>query len=140
MATQRIWPHANVNHARAEHGYLEALLDETKRALQPSANPEQAQRAVAHFVEALTKHLEHEEKIYFPPLRALRPEHKLALKNFQLTHAQLRSQMQAVHSFLHDGALLEAGQAFEQLSAAFKAHEVEEEKLFRVLSLETQNL
>lgn len=140
MTSKESWPHESVNNARAEHGYLQALLEETRRALQPSTNPEQARSALAHLIEALTKHLDQEEKIYFPPLRALRPEHKAALRNFQLTHEHLRNQMQEVENRFRSDALVEAADAFEQLSASFNAHEQEEEKLFRALARETKKL
>ncbi len=140
MPSNQIWPHTKENAARAEHGYLYALLDEMQTALQLDANREQAHRAFAHFAEALTGHLDREEKIYFPSWSAQHPEHRVNLQNLEITHEQLREQLSKMQSALHGSAHAKAMYVFEHLRVLFRAHEQEEERLFRKLTPDTQSL
>lgn len=140
MPSDRIWPHAKENAARAEHGYLHTLLEEMHTTLRSDANREQVRRAFTHFAEVLTEHLDREEKIYFPAWSIQHPEHESCLRNLESAHEQLRRQLRKVQSSLHDGAYNKALQTFEHLSTLFRTHEQEEEQFFRKSIPDAQSL
>jgi hypothetical protein len=115
-----------------EHDRLEALLEAAREALAPGREA-RAGECLARLAAALEAHLAHEERLHFPPIRALCPERRPALERLNAAHAGFRGGLLELRSRLEGAQLAEARRALDALAADFARHESEEEALLGAL-------
>ena len=77
---------------QAEHRELDACFDAVRTALHDEDGA-RAAAAVEGLQRLLEAHFESEELLYYPPLRALRPDREPALEGFTRDHEELCAQL-----------------------------------------------
>jgi hypothetical protein len=120
-----------------QHRLLESLFAESREAL-AGEEAEAMGRVVASLRDALEAHFELEDRLYHPPIRALRPQHAETLRSIAGGHARFLVQLAAIVEGIGDGALPDARAWFEELTREFAAHEALEEGLLRAIDLEAE--
>lgn len=120
----------------AEHRRLEAIFAEVMGALREGEPPDAIGDAFAALREAIEAHVDQEDQLYYPALRALRPEHRPAIERLIASHAQFRAHLAEVAALVAGGEVARVGAALEALLRGFAAHEVAEEGMLRALDTE----
>jgi hemerythrin len=122
----------------AQHRRLDALFAETRAALRQGAPG--AGDCFATLANLLEAHFIQEDELYYPAIRALRPERKVALLEFTGAHRRFRELLRQIEGRLRAGSVEEAAEILEELAAAFASHEVSEEKQLHSLDRELAQL
>jgi hypothetical protein len=86
--------------------------------------------------EALDAHFDQEDRLYYPPIAALRPAHRATVTAIGEAHRWFRQRFGEIAAALDGGSLAAARRAFEEFVDAFAKHEVIEEELVRSLESE----
>jgi hypothetical protein len=79
----------------------------------------------------LEAHLGHEDRLYYPALRALRPAERDALWSFATAHEAFRARLRAIAAALAQGPLDAAWRLLERTARELALHERQEEILLR---------
>jgi hypothetical protein len=116
----------------AAHHKLDALLDETRSALR-AGDERRARASFAHLRAALDAHFDQEDSLYYPSIRALRPDLKKTVEGFLAAHAKFSARLAAIGASLDADALADAEHALEAFGAAFASHEASEEQVLLAL-------
>ncbi|MDH3211479.1 MAG: hemerythrin domain-containing protein [Myxococcales bacterium] len=116
----------------AAHHKLDALLDETRSALQ-AGEEGRARASFAHLRAALEAHFDQEDSLYYPSIRALRPDLKKAVEGFLAAHAKFSARLAEIGASLDTDALADAERALEAFGTAFASHEASEERVLLAL-------
>lgn len=119
----------------AAHRSLDGLFDSTRRSLE-EGHGASATDAFCRLREALEAHFEQEDRLYYPPIAALRPEAREAVEHIAADHEAFRTKFGEIGAQLESGRLEEAGRAFCEFAADFSIHEAAEEKLLAELDRE----
>ena len=119
----------------AEHQELEALFAAARAALR-GRDGEAAAAALERLRGLLAGHFESEEHLYYPTLRALRPERASALLGFASDHERLVERIARAQRALERASLAEAKAALEQVAEEFVRHEEGENALLDALEQE----
>jgi hypothetical protein len=114
----------------AAHRALEVLFGRTRDAFAARDVP-LARERFTELREALETHFEQEDRLYYPTIRALRPESREALARISAGHAEYRSAFAAIDACLAEGDLAGAAARFEEFARSFARHEEAEESLLR---------
>ena len=117
-----------------EHVRLHALLESTRVAF--AEGLAEGRRALAVLGSALDAHLEHEDRLYYPTILALRPQHRGSLARISATHDELRALLARALRSAEAASLPDARAAVERLTAAFARHEDEESAWLEALEAE----
>lgn len=129
------------------HARLEVLLDAVASACRGSRR-EHAHAAAVHLHDGLEAHLEREERLYFPPIAALRPERGDGLAHLLQAHEAIRAHVRLLCEHLardearagagdDAGADLAAGErALADLRRRLAEHEEAEERFLDQLEAE----
>jgi len=113
------------------------LFRETRKEFQPSADVERVRTAFGRLANAIKKHYDYEDRIYFPSLSSIQPEYKSELQELSLAHERFRSRILSIQMLLGNrDNLEEASRCFETFCKLFEAHEAEENEFFHVLDIE----
>ena len=121
----------------AEHRRLDAMFEALLDALRRGRDGDLDVRAAfAEMRETLESHIDQEDRLYYPAVRALRPIHRAAIEGLVDAHELFRSRLGEIDASLADGALAEAERALAEFIAAFAAHEAAEERLLRSIDQE----
>jgi hypothetical protein len=115
----------------AEHRRLDALFAEVGIALSEPGASGDAGTAFARLRERLESHVDQEDRLYYPAVRALRPEHRASIRALVQAHEGFRAQLHEIAARLDAGDRGGAEAALRALAHAFAAHEVSEERLLR---------
>lgn len=118
---------------RKQNRAIDALFREASRLLR-KADPESD--ALARLEQTLDAHFDREDRLYFPPILALRPEHRPRLEACTASHDWFRARLQEIREQLRSDALAEAVRGLERLAAAFAEHEAREEEVLACLERE----
>lgn len=86
--------------------------------------------------EALDAHFDQEDRLYYPPIAALRPGHKRTVAGIGEAHRRFREHFGEIATALEAGSLAAAQRAFEEFLDSFAKHEAIEEELVRSLESE----
>jgi hypothetical protein len=121
----------------AEHVGLNALLEEVLDLL-GNGDAASVAEAVERLRVALHAHFEQEDALHYPTVRALRPEHDVAVARFAEGHGRLRRELEAVAAVLETGDLPRGAAALAAFAEAFGRHEAAEEELLRSLEAELE--
>jgi hypothetical protein len=116
----------------AEHGLVAALLRGVEEAC-AGGDAAGARRACGRLREGLEAHLTREETLYFPPLGALRPERRAALRQLVAVHGELRELLHELEARLGAGELVAGAGVLARLAARFATHEADEEAFLDAL-------
>jgi len=81
--------------------------------------------------DELERHLAQEDRLYYPTLSTLRPEHRETLHHFVTDHGSFRADLEVIGDRLEAGEIAEARTRFDALVRSFAAHEVQEEDFLR---------
>lgn len=88
-----------------------------------------ARASFAALREALETHFEQEDSLYYPAIRALRPDTRETLARIAEGHQQFRETFADIDARIAEGALREAATRFDAFAEAFAQHEAMEEAL-----------
>jgi len=119
----------------AAHRSLAAMFEETRAALRDGDGAE-AGAAFGRLREALEVHFEQEDRLYYPAIRALRPDRAEAVDQVGAAHERFIRRFEVIHGQIEAGELKDAVQSFEEFAEAFVYHEIREEDLIRSLEKE----
>jgi hemerythrin-like domain-containing protein len=123
-----------------EHRRLDALFETLLAALRRGdGHAIGARDAFAELRNALESHIDQEDRLYYPALRALRPVHRPLITDLVDAHVLFRSRLEALEARLSStssNALPEAERAAADFAAAFGAHEASEEAMLRSIDAE----
>ncbi len=112
----------------AAHRSLEGFFENTRRSLEEGLDAP-AIDAFCRLREALESHFEQEDRLYFPPIAALRPEARTAVRGFAAAHDAFRAKLGEIGALIEKGCLDDASRAFGEFAEKFSIHEAAEEKL-----------
>ena len=121
----------------AAHRRLDALFEGAREALARGV-PEAARRVLAELQEALADHFEQEDRLYYPAIGSLRPEHRDSVERFATDHGRFLDQLERVAERVRARSLADAARAFEDFALDFAGHEAGEEALLEALRVEVE--
>jgi hemerythrin len=124
-----------ISRVGAVHRSLAAMFDETRTAFRDGDEAE-AGSAFARLREELEAHFEKEDRLYYPAIRALRPDRAEAVNRVGKAHEQFLRRFELIVEQIQAGKLNEAERSFEEFAEAFIFHEIREEDLIRSLERE----
>ena len=116
----------------AAHRSLDSLFETTRRSLEEGLGAP-ATDAFCRLREALEAHFELEDRLYYPPIAALRPEARISVQQFAAAHEVFRKKFGEIGDLLERSRFDEAGRVFGQFAEVFAIHEAAEEKLLAEL-------
>ena len=119
----------------AAHRSLAAMFEETRAAFRDEDEAEVA-AAFGRLREELEAHFEKEDRLYYPAIRALRPDRAEAVGRVEMAHEQFVRRFELIVVQIRTGKLDEAERSFEEFAEAFIFHEIREEDLIRSLERE----
>ena len=117
------------------HRRLDSLLGETRSALR-AADEARASASFQHLRTALEAHFDQEDRLYYPSIRALRPDLKPTVEGFVAAHAKFGELLAEISASLDGGSLANAQQALEAFADALAPHEAREEEMLHTLDRE----
>lgn len=120
----------------AEHGRLDSLIAELLGNLRETTEGASLQEAFGQLRDQFEAHLEREDRLYYPALRALRPGHRERLAAIATAHETFHSQLAQIEASLERGAIDAVARGLESLASQFAVHEVAEEQLLRQIDQE----
>jgi hypothetical protein len=118
-----------------QHRRLAVLFQDTRSAF-GGGEPERVRACFAGLREALDAHFDQEDRLYYPPIAALRPAHRATVAAIGEAHRWFRQRFGEIEAALDAGSLPAARRAFDEFVEAFAKHEVIEEELVRSLESE----
>lgn len=121
-----------------QHRRLRGLFTDVREALQAGFGLEDARDALARLGEALDAHFEQEDRLYFPPIASLRPEHRARIAALAEEHTDFRERLARIARDLDSDARESSAQAFREFTADFGDHEKSEQKLLAELDRHLQ--
>jgi hemerythrin len=124
-----------ISRVAAVHRSLAAMFDETRAAFRDGDEVEAA-AAFGRLREELEAHFEQEDRLYYPAIRALRPDRAEAVDRVGMAHAQFLRRFELIVEQIQVGKMEEAERSFEEFAEAFIFHEIREEDLIRSLEKE----
>jgi hypothetical protein len=111
------------------------MFDETRAAFR-EGNEAEAAAAFGRLQEELEAHFEQEDRLYYPAIRALRPDRAEAVDRVGMAHKQFIRRFGLIVEQIRAGKLDAAERSFEEFAEAFIFHEIREEDLIRSLERE----
>jgi hemerythrin len=111
------------------------MFDETRAAFRDGDEAE-ATVAFGRLREELEAHFEQEDRLYYPAIRALRPDRAEAVNRVGKAHQQFVRRFRLIVDQIQAAKLDEAERSFEEFAEAFIFHEIREEDLIRSLERE----
>lgn len=122
----------------AEHRRLDGLLAEACDAFRGGQGSDSGVEAFQELREALEIHFDQEDRLYYPAIRALRPDFKAGLQEFIAEHEKFRTQLENIETLLARADFEGSGRAIEMLAGEFGRHEVSEESVLQRLDRELE--
>ena len=117
------------------HRRLDTLLGETRSAL-CATDEARASASFEHLRAALEAHFDQEDRLYYPSIRALRPDLEPIVDGFVAAHAKFGGLLGEISESLDAGSLADAQQALEAFADAFAPHEEREDGMLLALDRE----
>jgi hypothetical protein len=118
----------------AQHRRLDPLFEAVRSAFERAAA--QADRALAELEEALATHFDQEDRLYYPTIGSLRPEHRGRVERFAADHQRFLAHLEAIGEHVRGRGLADAARDFEVFAGDFARHEAQEEALLHDLQVE----
>jgi hypothetical protein len=120
----------------AQHRRLNSHFEGLLEALRAGGAPDALRDDFRRLREALEAHVDQEDRLYYPAVRALRPVHRPVLEELVVAHEIFRSQLGAIEASLAEAAFSAAERALVEFVEGFAAHEAAEEALLRRIDAE----
>ena len=120
----------------AEHRRLDAMFETLLAALRDGASDPAVRDLFNEMREALEAHIDQEDRLYYPAVRALRPVHRNVIEGLVGAHELFRAQLGEIDASLASGVVTEAGRALAAFVKAFGEHEAAEERLLHAIDEE----
>jgi hemerythrin len=131
------WEDRSIERSIAEqHRRFDSMFEEILAALREGEPPEAIRDAFAQLREALESHIDQEDRLYYPSLRALRPAHRSVLDGLAVAHDAFRTRIEEIDARLGARDLGDAERALGAFGEAFAAHEAAEEQLLARIDAE----
>ncbi len=94
--------------------------------------------ALVELGDALAAHFEQEDRLYYPTVGSLRPEHRSTIERLAGDHERFLARLGGIAARVRGGALEDGAQEFERFATDFAGHEAAEEALLRALQAEVE--
>jgi Hemerythrin HHE cation binding domain len=120
----------------SEHRQLDTLFRSTRASLDSSTDQGEAEEVFGRLQEAVDGHLAQEDRLYYPPIWALRPEYKDTLEALLGAHDDFRARLAEIASHLARGARAAALAGFDAFVEDFGRHEAGEERVLEQIERE----
>jgi hemerythrin-like domain-containing protein len=120
----------------AQHRRLDSRFAGLIEALRAGGAPDALRDDFRRLRETLEAHVDQEDRLYYPAVRALRPVHRPVLEELMDAHEIFRSQLGVIEASLAEQAFAEAERALVEFVEGFAAHERAEEALLRRIDAE----
>ena len=127
---------ATLREIAAAHLHLDDLFRRAGSALHDASTGDDARRAFDQLREALDVHFAQEDRLYYPPIRALRAGRIPVLAARCEAHERFRRDVATIARKLDLGRVDEAAAGLAALEHAFAQHELREEEMLRGLEHE----
>jgi hypothetical protein len=135
VARAKLWHHGLVrDEIVAQHRELDGLFEGVRSAFADAGR--ETGEALGELGEALAAHFEQEDRLYYPTVGSLRPEHRSTVERLAGDHERFLGRLEGVAERVRHGGLEQAAQEFERFAADFARHEAAEEALLRALQAE----
>jgi hypothetical protein len=123
--------------AAREHRRLDGMFETVLASLRSDdADGRAAGAAFAELRAALEAHIDQEDRLYYPAVRALRPVHTPVIEQLVDAHESFRAELDAVEAHLASGALDAAERTLAKFVEVFGLHEIAEERLLQSIDEE----
>ena len=130
-------PDRSIERSIAEqHRRLDAMFEEILACLREGESRSAVRDAFARLRDALESHLDQEDRLYYPPLRALRPAHRADLDSLIVAHTGFRTRLDAIGAQLDAPEHADLERTIAAFAEAFGAHEANEERLLARIDAE----
>lgn len=120
-----------VERVRVDHARLDDLFSELRDAIAGGVGSATVAALFERLRANLEVHLAQEDRVYYPGLRGLRPEHRRLLDAFCTAHDEFRSELGAIAAALGDGSDLDLERRIDAMARRFVMHESAEELLLQ---------
>jgi hypothetical protein len=121
---------------RSEHRRLDSLFHEARAILEAQRTHGDVAATVGRLQEAVDGHLTQEDRLYYPPIWALRPQYKDALQALLAAHDEFRRRLAEIVRDVAEGAFAAALTRFDAFAEDFGRHEAREEQLLERIERE----
>ena len=115
-----------------EHSELDELVEALEQVL-ASGSLVRARQAVADLEGVLDAHFTVEERVYFPLIERLSPDHQGTVQAASSGHRKIGELLDGLAELVENGQLVEARRTLEQLLERFRLHESQEVRLIEDL-------
>ena len=112
-----------------EHRRLEALFEEVLGALREGRPLEVIRGAFATLADTLVAHVKQEDRIYYPAVAKLHPQHQEVLRGLVEVHRDFRRRLSEIGKQLAAADVGAAERALAEYAEDFAKHEAVEEQL-----------
>jgi hypothetical protein len=119
-----------------EHRRLDALFEEVLGALREGRPLEVIRAAFANLGDTLVAHVKQEDRIYYPAVAKLHPQHQVVLNGLVEVHRDFRRRLSAIDKQLTGADVVAAERALGEFAGDFAKHEAVEEQLLRSIQEE----
>jgi hypothetical protein len=125
-----------IEHVRVDHVRLDDLFAELRDALADGAGAPEVGELFARLRRTLELHLVQEDRVYYPSLRGLRPEHRRMLDAFCAAHDEFRAELGDMATALAGAAAADLERRVDAMARRFVMHESAEELLLERIDAE----
>ena len=112
-----------------QHRRIDSLLAEVLGVLREGEDGPAVQAAFAVARKEIEQHLAAEDRVYYPALAALQPEHRAHLVPLVAAHEDFHARLARTGALLAGDALAEAEAVLAVLASDLERHEAVEERL-----------
>lgn len=120
-----------VDQVRDDHSRLDELFSQLREAIADGVGTATVADLFTRLRTSLEVHLAQEDRVYYPGLRDLRPEHRRMLDAFSAAHDEFRGELAEIAEAIGDAFATEAERRIEALARHFEMHESAEELLLQ---------
>lgn len=120
-----------VEQVRVDHARLDDLFCELRDAIADGVGPEMVSELFERLRASLEVHLAQEDRVYYPGLRGLRPEHRRLLDAFCTAHDEFRNELGAIAAALGGASDTDLERRIDTMARRFVMHESAEELLLQ---------
>lgn len=114
-----------------EHRRLDDLFREVEASFADLGDPDALRDAFAALSEELEVHFDQEDRLYYAPVAALRPETAPQIRAISDAHRSFRGELADIRDSLGRGELAPVRRRIAALAEAFHRHEALEEQLLQ---------
>lgn len=125
-----------VEQVRVDHARLDDLFSELRDAIADGVGSATVVALFEALRASLEVHLAQEDRVYYPGLRGLRPEHRRLLDAFCTAHDEFRSELGSIAAALGDGSDTDLERRIDAMARRFVMHESAEELLLQRIDAE----